>query len=116
MLKHSMAAAGLLILATGAAMAQTVVITPEQETIVREYVVRQHVEPIPPPPDFDLTVGSIVPDVVEVRPLDVPEVQYEYFILDGHTVLVMLHSLVKRAALAEERNSCRQESLTMPLN
>ena len=88
MLKHSMAAAGLLILATGAARAQTVVITPEQETIVREYVVRQHVEPIPPPPDFDLTVGSIVPDVVEVRPLDVPEVQYEYFILDGHTVLV----------------------------
>ena len=49
MLKHSMAAAGLLILATGAAMAQTVVITPEQETIVREYVVRQHVEPIPRP-------------------------------------------------------------------
>jgi hypothetical protein len=72
----------------GAANAQTVVITPEQDTVIREYVVRQRVQPVVPPPDFDMTVGSIVPDVIEVSPLDVPEVRYEYFVVDGHTVLV----------------------------
>lgn len=81
--------AGLLLLAgTGMALAQTVVIEPEQETVIREYVVRES----PPEAmiDFDLTVGSIVPDEVEVRALSVPDIdtRYEYVVVDGRTVLV----------------------------
>jgi len=84
------AAAGILVLSgVSIAAAQTVVIAPEQETVIREYVVREQVEPVPDV-DFDLTVGSVVPDTIEVRRLDVPEIttEYEYIVVDGRTVLV----------------------------
>jgi hypothetical protein len=80
----------LLLAGTGVAAAQDVVITPQQDTVIREYVVREHVAPVAPPPDFDVTLGATVPEVVEIRPLSVPEVQtqYDYVVLDNHTVLV----------------------------
>jgi hypothetical protein len=87
---YPIAAAGLFAFASlGAAIAQTVVIQPEQETIIREYVVREEVEPVTDV-DFELTVGSIVPDTVEVRRLEVPEIEgeYEYVVIDDRTVLV----------------------------
>jgi hypothetical protein len=73
----------------GTALAQTVVITEEQEPIVREYIVRERVDPTPLI-DFDLKVGSVLPDTVEVRRLDVPEVttEYEYVYTDRGTVIV----------------------------
>jgi hypothetical protein len=83
--------AGLLLLAgTGVAVAQDVVITPEEDTVIREYIVREHVRPVTPPPDFDVTVGSTVPEAVEIRPLNIPDIdtQYEYVILDNRTVVV----------------------------
>ena len=80
----------LLLAGTGVAAAEDIIITPEQDTVIREYIVRERVEPVAPPPDFDVTVGATVPEAVEIRPLNVPEIdtQYDYVILDGRTVLV----------------------------
>ncbi|MDW6023870.1 DUF1236 domain-containing protein [Mesorhizobium sp. BAC0120] len=80
----------LLLAGTGVAAAEDIVITPEQDTVIREYVVKEHVEPVAPPPDFDVTVGATVPEAVEIRPLNVPQVEtrYDYVILDNRTVLV----------------------------
>jgi len=83
--------AATLFAGVAAATAQTVVITREQAPIVREYVVRQKVTPVTPVPDYDFAVGTVVPDVVEVRPLEVPELtdRYEYVVTSsGQTVLV----------------------------
>jgi hypothetical protein len=74
-----------------AANAQTVIITQEQQPVIREYVVRQKVAPVAAIPDYDFAVGTVVPDVVEVRPLEVPELtnKYEYVVTSsGQTVLV----------------------------
>jgi len=75
----------------GAAYAQTtVVVSPEQETVIREYVVQQEVQPITPPADVTIEVGSTLPETVELRPLEAPELQveYQYVVVDGRTVLV----------------------------
>lgn len=88
--RHIVAATGLLaFFGVNAALAQTVVIAPEQETIIREYVVRQQVEPVPDI-DVELTVGSVVPDEVVVRRVEAPEIttEYEYVVIDGRTALV----------------------------
>jgi hypothetical protein len=87
----SVLAAGLLFLAgMGIAAAQTVVITPEQETVVRDYVVAQRVEPVTLPADIVVTEGTVLPETVEVRVLEVPEieVQYAYLVVDRRIVLV----------------------------
>jgi hypothetical protein len=83
------ALAGILFLAgTSLALAQTVIIQPEQETVIREYIVKEKAPEALI--DFDITVGSIVPDEVEVRALSVPDVDtsYEYVVVGGRTVLV----------------------------
>jgi hypothetical protein len=74
----------------GIAAAQTVVITPEQETVVRDYVVAQRVEPVTLPADIVVTEGTVLPETVEVRVLEVPEieVQYAYLVVDRRIVLV----------------------------
>lgn len=75
----------------GAAYAQTtVVVSPEQETVIREYVVSQEVEPIEAPADVTIEVGSTLPETVELRTLDAPdlELEYRYVVVDGRTVLV----------------------------
>jgi hypothetical protein len=83
------AAAGLLLLASGGvAAAQSVVIAPEQQTLIREYVVTQKVQPVELPSDVQVTVGSVLPEAVELRPLNVPDVQYQYVVVGNQTVLV----------------------------
>jgi Protein of unknown function (DUF1236) len=88
-LSHTLA--GLVLVAgTSLAAADTIIVTPEQQTVIREYVVKQHVEPVAPPADFELSVGSTLPDTIELQPLDVPDIEtrYDYVVLDGQTVLV----------------------------
>jgi hypothetical protein len=90
-IRLSQTLAGLVLAAgTSLAAADTIIVTPEQQTVIREYVVKQHVEPIAPPADFELSVGATLPDTVEMQPLDVPDIetQYDYVVLDGQTVLV----------------------------
>ncbi|WP_353641707.1 DUF1236 domain-containing protein [Mesorhizobium sp. WSM2239] len=83
------AVAGLLLLGgAGFAIAQDVVIAPEQETVIREYVTTQKVAPAEVPADVQITVGSTLPDTVELHTLDVPDVNYSYVVVGGQTVLV----------------------------
>lgn len=73
-----MAVSAVALLGTAAvATAQTIVIQEPQERYIREYVVREQVEPAPSI-DFDVTVGSIVPDTVELRTVRVPDADIEY--------------------------------------
>ncbi|GLS34277.1 Protein of unknown function [Mesorhizobium albiziae] len=88
-IRLSAASAGLVLLAgIGTAAAQEVLIVPEQETVIREYVVKHPVDPVELPPGVEITVGTPLPDVVELYPIDEPDVQYRYVIVDGRTVLV----------------------------
>ncbi|WP_028034652.1 DUF1236 domain-containing protein [Chelativorans sp. J32] len=80
-----------LLLLSGAAYAQTtVVVSPEQETVIREYVVQHQVQPIQPPADVTIEVGATLPETVELHPLEAPnlDVKYQYVVVDGRTVLV----------------------------
>src|SRR6476619_7855998 len=55
--------AGLLLLAgTGLAAADTIIITPEQETVIHDYVGTQHVDPYIPEDGVDINVGTALPD------------------------------------------------------
>jgi hypothetical protein len=82
------AAAGLLLaFGTGIAVADTVVIQPEQETVIREYVQKKPIASIDLP-GVELNIGSTVPDTVELHAVDVPDVQYRYVVVGGRTVLV----------------------------
>ena len=83
-------ATGLLLGGAGFAAADTVVITPEEQTVIRDYVVTQKVQPIDPPSGVQITVGSTLPDTVEVHALDVPKLKtkYDYVVVGQQTVLV----------------------------
>lgn len=86
----NMAAAFLFAVGVSIATAQDIVVTPEQDTMIRDYVTKQKVESAEPPADFEVRVGATLPDTVQVRALDVPtmQVRYDYTVLSGHTVLV----------------------------
>ncbi|MER9976377.1 DUF1236 domain-containing protein [Mesorhizobium sp. M0085] len=82
----STAAAGLLLLAgVGAAAAQDVVIDPQQETVIKEYVKKQPLASVKVP-GVELNVGSTLPDSVELH--EVPNVKYRYVFVDNRTVVV----------------------------
>lgn len=81
-------AAGLFLLAgTGLAGAQTVVIAPEQETVIREYVKSKPVASIDLP-GVELNIGSTVPDTVELYRIDAPDVAYSYTVVGSRTYVV----------------------------
>lgn len=80
------AAAALLLLAgVGAVAAQDVVIQPEQDTVIREYVKKQPLASVKIP-GVELNVGSALPDTVELH--KIPDVKYRYVVVDNRTVLV----------------------------
>ena len=83
------AVSGLFLLAgAGIAAAQTaVVIQPEQETVIREYVQKQSLVSIDLS-GVELNVGTALPAEVELHALDVPDVSYRYVVIGGRTVLV----------------------------
>ncbi|SDA97492.1 DUF1236 domain-containing protein [Mesorhizobium qingshengii] len=88
-MKHylsSAAAAILLMSGIGAAVAQDVVVVqPEQETVVREYVKKQPLASVNLL-GVELKLGSPVPDTVELR--EVPNVKYRVAVINDQTVLV----------------------------
>jgi hypothetical protein len=82
------AAAGLLFLAAaGAAFAQDVIVTPDQEVVIREYVEKRPLASVDLP-GVELNIGSTLPDTVELHALEVPDVQYQYVVVGDRTVLV----------------------------
>jgi hypothetical protein len=80
-------AALVLIGGTAAATAQTVVIAPEQETVIREYVRKEPIASIKLP-GVELNVGSTIPETVELHQIDAPDVNYRYVVVDDRTVLI----------------------------
>ncbi|MGO4623596.1 DUF1236 domain-containing protein [Ensifer sp. 2YAB10] len=80
--------AGLFVLGTSSlALAQTVIVTPEQETVVREYVKKKPNSSINLP-GVELNVGSAIPETVELHTIEAPDMQYRYVVIDKRTVLV----------------------------
>ena len=80
-------AAGILLAGAGIAAAQTVVIAPEQETVIREYVESKPVASIDLP-GVELNIGSTVPDTVELHTIEAPDVDYSYTVVGGRTYVV----------------------------
>jgi hypothetical protein len=83
----SSAAAGILLLAgvSAAAAQDVVVIQPEQDTVIREYVKKKPMASVSLL-GVELNIGTALPETVELY--EVPDVQYRYVIVDGRTVLV----------------------------
>lgn len=83
----TIAALALVAGMTGA-FAQDVIITSEQDTVIREYVQKKPLASISVP-GVELNIGSSLPETVEVRRFEeVPDVNYEYVVIDNRTVLV----------------------------
>lgn len=86
---RSTIAATILLAGTAFATAETIVITPEQETVVREYV-RTNPVVVERPTNFELLVGAIIPDVFkpgELAENTLPN-RYQYVVIDGRTALI----------------------------
>ncbi|RUW63344.1 DUF1236 domain-containing protein [Mesorhizobium sp. M7A.F.Ca.US.008.03.1.1] len=82
----SAAAAVALMGGIGAALAENVVVVqPEQETVVREYIKREPLASVNLL-GVELKLGSSVPDTVELR--EVPDVKYRVAVINDRTVLV----------------------------
>ena len=83
------ALAGLLLVgSTGFALAQTtVVVSPEQETVIREYVQKKPLASISVP-GVELNIGTALPETVELHTIDAPDVKYRYVVVDNRTVIV----------------------------
>ncbi|MBZ9852184.1 DUF1236 domain-containing protein [Mesorhizobium sp. CA13] len=79
-------AAGILLLTgIGAAAAQDVVIQPQDETVIQEYVKKEPLASVKIP-GLELNVGTALPDTVELH--EVPNVKYRYVVVDNRTVIV----------------------------
>ncbi|MFH1795431.1 MAG: DUF1236 domain-containing protein [Pseudomonadota bacterium] len=87
MIRRTLAALALGTALSGSALAQTVVIQPEQEVLIRDYVVAQKVAPAEIT-GVEIAVGATLPETVELHTLEVPDVTYRYVVVDGKTVLV----------------------------
>jgi len=90
----SAAAAALLLAGLGAAAAEDIIIQPEQETVIREYVKKQPLASVKIP-GVELNIGTALPDTVELR--EVPNVKYRYVVIDDRTVIVDpgTHKIIK---------------------
>lgn len=80
-------AGAMALFASGIALAEDVIIAPEQETVIREYVKKKPLASINVP-GVELNVGSDLPDTVELAPIDVPDSHYDYVVIDNRTYLV----------------------------
>ena len=86
---RSTIAATILLAGTALATAQTVVVTPDQEVVVREYVKTNPVV-VERPSNFELVLGAIIPDILkpgELAENTLPN-KYQYVQMDGRTVLI----------------------------
>ena len=77
----------LLVAGATAVSAQTVVIAPEQETVIREYVKSKPLASIDLP-GIELNIGSTVPETVELHTIEAPDVAYSYTVVGDRTYVV----------------------------
>ncbi|PZV39735.1 DUF1236 domain-containing protein [Mesorhizobium kowhaii] len=64
-----------------------VVLKPEQQTVVREYIHKQKLASVSLL-GVELNIGTALPDTVELHAIDVPDVRYKYTVVGDHAVLV----------------------------
>ena len=83
----SAAAALVLLAGAGIAVADTVIIQPEQETVIREYVQKQPLASIDLP-GIELNIGTPIPETVELHAIEAPDVNYSYTVIEGRTYVV----------------------------
>lgn len=79
-----------LALAAGlsTAWAEDIILTPERETVIREYVQKKPLASISVP-GVELNIGTALPETVELHTFEgVPDVTYQYVVVDDRTVLV----------------------------
>lgn len=78
------------VLFAGTAFAQTVVVTPEDEVIIREYVVQQKPTVVELPTEYQVVVGAELPDTITLSPLSATglSTQYEYVAVGDKILLV----------------------------
>lgn len=87
-MKLHVAATALTLLAGASfASAQAVIIEPEREVVIKEYVKKKPLASIDLP-GVELNIGSTIPREVELHAVEVPDVDYEYVVVDNRTVLV----------------------------
>jgi hypothetical protein len=84
------AAAAALFVGASTVSAQTVVIGPDDEPRVREYVVKQKRPSVKLPGETRLVVGATLPPSVEFYSIEgIPSAsKYRYVVVDDRTVLV----------------------------
>ncbi|GAA2815332.1 uncharacterized protein DUF1236 [Aminobacter aminovorans] len=75
----------IVLASTAFAAAQTVVVTPEEQVVVREYVKANPVV-VERPSNFELVLGAIIPDIL--KPGALADNKYQYVVMDGRTVLI----------------------------
>lgn len=87
-MKLAVIAALAMVASVSAASAQDVIITSDQDVVVREYVKKKPVASIDLP-GVELNIGSTVPETVEVyRFEEVPDMDYSYTVVGGRTYLL----------------------------
>jgi hypothetical protein len=84
---HALLAGIVLLGGLQIASAETLVIAPEQETVIREYVKKKPIASINLP-GVELNIGSTVPDTVELYKIEDPKVTYSYTVVGGKTYIV----------------------------
>jgi hypothetical protein len=88
MMKTVTIAALALFAGLSGAWAQDVIITPERDTVIREYIKKKPLASITIP-GIELKIGTPLPETVEVHSFEgVPDVTYQYVVVDNRTVLV----------------------------
>ncbi|MBV8777547.1 MAG: DUF1236 domain-containing protein [Alphaproteobacteria bacterium] len=95
-MKPIVAAAAVVLLASPAfaqvterTTTTTTTIAPAEETQMREYIIKEHRAAIPPPTDFEVTTGAVVPQSVELYSFPAEHHwRYDYATFGDRTVLV----------------------------
>jgi len=81
-----MLAGSFLMAGIGFASAQDVLIAPDQQIVIREYVIAHPVEPVAP---IDgIAIGQVVPPEVVLYPIEGPDMTYGYVVMDNQTLIV----------------------------
>jgi hypothetical protein len=90
MLFRTLIASATLATFAGPAFAQDVILLPEEEVVVREYIVKQPRPKVVVPDGYEVVVGERLPDTIEVSPVEAPGFtrEYEYVVVEDRTLLI----------------------------
>jgi len=85
--------AAMLAASLGQALAlDTVVIAPDQATVIHQYFVQHKPKAVEVPSGFTVAVGAVLPQDIAIEPLVVPDVKLsttvDYVVLGDQTVIV----------------------------